>query len=178
MSREEVKELLMIVQAYYPNFNPPDKTVTVNAWFEILKDYEAPIVKAALKVFVTSDSQFAPKVGELLAIIRELVPKSAQMTGLEAWGIVRKAISRGNYYAKEDFEKMPESVQKAIGNYEQIRVWASDTEYNEGVAQSNFLRSYHTVVERQKRQEAIPEDVKALIGQMQTKLIGEKVNEV
>ena len=32
MTREEVQDLLAMVQATYPNYNPPSRTAAVNAW--------------------------------------------------------------------------------------------------------------------------------------------------
>ena len=35
MTREETIKALMTIQAAYPNYKPPDKTVTVNTWHMI-----------------------------------------------------------------------------------------------------------------------------------------------
>ena len=38
MNRNQVIELLSTIQSLYPNFKVENKTFTVNAWFEMLKD--------------------------------------------------------------------------------------------------------------------------------------------
>ena len=47
MTRDEVINILMVIQAAYPNYKPQDKTVAVNTWYMMLKDYEKEVVEAA-----------------------------------------------------------------------------------------------------------------------------------
>ena len=47
MTREETQNLLAMIQATYPNFNPPDRTAAVNAWRMALSDCEWDTVQRA-----------------------------------------------------------------------------------------------------------------------------------
>ena len=68
MTRDDVIKLLMMIQAAYPNYKPPDKTVTVNMWHEMLKEYDEASTMSALKEFIQTDtSGFAPSIGQLIA---------------------------------------------------------------------------------------------------------------
>ena len=48
MTEEQVGKLLMTIQAYYPNYNPPDKKVTLNAWYIMLAEYSEELVLQAM----------------------------------------------------------------------------------------------------------------------------------
>ena len=57
MTRDETKEILMTIQATYPNFKPEDKTITINTWFTLLKDYDRKQIGVALRDFITHDAK-------------------------------------------------------------------------------------------------------------------------
>lgn len=72
MTREEVQDLLAMVQATYPNYNPPSKTAAVNVWYMALEEYSADEVAMAFKAYMkTNTSGFAPAPGQLIAIANE-----------------------------------------------------------------------------------------------------------
>lgn len=83
MTREDVIKMLMVVQASYPNYKPPDKTVTVNLWHEMLQEYDEASVMTALKEFIKTDtSGFAPSIGQIVAKI-DLVKRRMEINHLE-----------------------------------------------------------------------------------------------
>ena len=93
MTRDETKEILMTIQATYPNFKPEDKTITINTWFTLLKDYDRKQIGVALRDFITHDaSGFAPSIGQLTTRVEEIFGKDNEMNELEAWEVVLKAI--------------------------------------------------------------------------------------
>jgi hypothetical protein len=83
MTRDSVIQMLMIIQASYPNYKPPDKTVTVNMWHEMLQEYDEASAMTALKEFIKTDtSGFAPSIGQIIAKI-DLVRKRNEINSLE-----------------------------------------------------------------------------------------------
>lgn len=162
MTRDEVKDLLNVMSATYPNYNPANKTMTVNVWFDVMQDIDGVAAMAALKAYIRSDrSGFAPCPAQIIGLLQDIA--TPQMNENEAWSIVRSAISDGIYHSQERFDKMPEAVQKAVGSPKQIEIWASDPEFNESVIQSNFMRSYRTETERAKKNAVIGMDLSELI---------------
>ena len=149
MTREETQKILMVIQAAYPNYKPQDKSLTVNTWNEMLSDYSYQQVSAALKAYITSDkSGFAPGIGQIISKVN-MLSKPQELNEMEAWSLVSKALRNGNYGAVEEFEKLPETVKEAVGSPENIRNWAtSEYETIETVIQSNFIKTYRSVVER------------------------------
>lgn len=175
MTREETIELLMMVQAAFQNYKPQDKTVAVNTWFLMLADYPYQQVQMALKAYIATDtSGFAPNIGHIIDKI-QMITNPAELNEMEAWSLVSKALRNGNYKSREEFEKLPDLVKEAVGSPENIHNWAqSDIKSIESVIQSNFIKSYRIVVNRQKEMQKLPKDIKAVISSSRT-CIGKEI---
>lgn len=159
----------------YPNYKPNNISETVDVWQMMLSDYDYNLVAMALKAYILSDtSGFAPSIGQLVANI-QTITKPQELSEMEAWSLVRKAIGNGNYGSVEEFEKLPPTIQKAVGSADMIKRWAmSDSNEVSTVIQSNFLRSYRTAVKRDEEYAKMPEDVKKLISSIPTVQIEKK----
>jgi len=164
MTRDETIKLLMVIQSAYPNFKPPDKTVAVDTWYTMLRDMDYNVVQMGLRAYITSDtSGFAPSIGQLINTIY-LTQNPQELNEMEAWALVSKALRNGYYGAVEEFDNLPPLVQKAVGTPDNLRNWSqTNTESVENVIQSNFMRSYRTVVKREEEIKKMPADVQALI---------------
>lgn len=164
MTREETIKLLMVIQSAYPNFKPPDKTVAVDTWYTMLRDMDYNVVQMGLRAYITSDtSGFAPSIGQLINKLHE-VQSPQELNEMEAWFLVSRALRNGYYGAVEEFNKLPPLVQKAVGSPDNLRNWAqTDSESIENVVQSNFMRTYRTVVNRANEYQKMPKDIQALI---------------
>lgn len=164
MTREQVGELLMTIQVYYPNYNPPDKKITLNAWHIMLAEYPEELVLQALRACIaTNTSGFAPDIGQIMSKI-QTISQPQELDGMAAWGLVSKALRNGTYGAVEEFNKLPPLVKQAVGMPDNLKNWAtSDYQTIETVIQSNFLRTYETVVKRANEINRMPDDIKSLI---------------
>lgn len=164
MTRDDAIDILMVIQAAYPNYKQQEKTAAVDIWYMMLKDYECSVVEAALKMYIATDtSGFAPTIGQIIDKIKSVTSPN-ELNGMEAWSIVSKALRNGYYGAEQEFEKLPVTVQKAVGSPDNIRNWAqSDSKSIETVIQSNFMRTYETELKRQNEELKIPADVRQLI---------------
>lgn len=164
MTREQVGKLLMTIQAYYPNYNPPDKEITLNAWYIMLAEYPEELVLQALRACIaTNTSGFAPDVGQIMSKI-QIISQPQQLDGMAAWGLVSKALRNGTYGAVEEFNKLPPLVKQAVGMPDNLKNWATaDYQTIETVIQSNFLRTYETVVKRANEINRMPDNIKSLI---------------
>lgn len=164
MTREQVGKLLMTIQAYYPNYNPPDKEITLNAWYIMLAEYPEELVLQALRACIaTNTSGFAPDVGQIMSKI-QTISQPQELDGMTAWGLVSKALRNGTYGAVEEFNKLPPLVRQAVGMPDNLKNWAtSDYQTIETVIQSNFLRTYEAVVKRANEINRMPDNIKSLI---------------
>lgn len=133
-------------------------------WQMMLDEYSYGQISTALKAYVHSDtSGFAPSIGQLINKLHE-VQSPQELNEMEAWLLVGRALRNGTYGAVEEFNKLPQLVQKAVGSPDNLRNWAqTDSESIENVVQSNFMRTYRTVVNRAKEYQKMPKDIKALI---------------
>lgn len=164
MTREETVKIIRIMSDCYPNYKPNNLSETVDVWQMMLDEYSYNQVSIALKAYVTSDtSGFAPSVGEIVAKI-QLVSQPQELDGMAAWGLVSKALRNGTYGAVEEFNKLPLLVRQAVGMPDNLKNWAtSDYQTIETVIQSNFLRTYETVVKRANEINRMPDNIKSLI---------------
>lgn len=164
MTREQVGKLLMTIQAYYPNYNPPDKEITLNAWHIMLAEYPEELVLQALRACITTNtSGFAPDVGQIMSKI-QTISQPQELDGMAAWGLVSKALRNGTYGAVEEFNKLPPLVKQAVGMPDNLKNWAtSDYQTIETVIQSNFLRTYEAIVKRANEINRMPDNIKSLI---------------
>lgn len=168
MTEKEVRQLLAMTQAVYPNYNPPSREAAVNAWLMCLSEYDNNVVMAAFKAYMTTNtSGFAPAPGQLIEILQTLTQPS-ELNELEAWSIVRKALRNCGYNSEQEFAKLPTVVQKVVGTPQQLKIWACDSEFNENVVSSNFIKTYRTEVKRATELNKMPENVRKLIEMVNT----------
>lgn len=147
----------------YPNYKPNNISETVDVWQMMLSDYDYNLVAMALKAYILSDtSGFAPSIGQLVSKI-QIITKPHELSEMEAWSLVSKAIRNSGYNSVEEFAKLPPVVQKAVGLPEQLRTWALGENYNEQVVSSNFMRCYRTELARYEELSKMPAEIKALI---------------
>lgn len=164
MNKQETIKILTVIQAAYPNYKVQNKETTLELWNEMLFEYSYQQVSAALKAYITSDkSGFAPGIGQIISKVNMLT-KPQELNEMEAWALVSKALRNGNYGAVEEFEKLPETVREAVGSPDNLRNWAtSDYETIETVIQSNFIKTYRSVVERRSVVSSLPQELHEMI---------------
>lgn len=171
MTAEQTGIIMDILTTAYPRFyngpDAPDMGQTLMLWTEMFRDDDVAIVAAAVKALIASDEKgFPPHIGAVKKYIRVLTD-TEEMTELEAWRCVSKALRNSTYGAKEEFAKLPPIVKKLVGSPEQMRTWGmmeSDTVHS--VVASNFQRSYKIVSAREREFAKLPQDVKDIAQQI------------
>lgn len=163
MTREQIQDFLAMIQATYPNFNPPSKTAAVNAWTMALEEYEKKAVHIAFKLYMqTNTSGFAPVPGQIIDKIQTMT-QPQELNEMEAWSLVYKAICNSTYNSVLEFEKLPPLVQKAVGLPDSLREWAMTENLNLEVVMSNFQRVYKAELRRHEELQKMPQNVRNLI---------------
>lgn len=173
MTREETKQILMVVQAAYPNFNPPDRAVTVDIWHRFLGDYTYAQVDAAVDTYIRSDtSGFAPDIGKVIEKLQTLFMESS-LNEMAAWEMVLRAIRNSGYHAEEEFARLPGTIQKAVVSPGQLREWALAEDVDGtwmNVTQSNFMRTYRAVAAREKEMRKLSPEILKLVAGVEGRL--------
>ena len=167
MTRDEFKVLVKGMKAVYAQQTfIPDKDA-FDMWYALLYDLPYKVANIAIQKHMLTE-KFPPTPAEIREkAMQAVTPPETEMSELEAWSLVRKAIRNSGYHAKEDYEKLPEACQMALGNSANLEEWAKmDYEKVESVGQSHFIRNFRTAVLRIKEEQKLPEQTRKLIAEM------------
>lgn len=165
MNRTETLAVMSILKAAYPAYyrdmKRQDAEAVVNLWAEMLSDYPADLVAAAVKAHIAGDRKgFPPHIGAIIAAIGD-ISKPTCLTEGEAWVLVAKALRNSSYGSEKEFAALPETLQRLVGHPSQLREWAMmDAGTVQTVVQSNFLRCYRARMETEKRLAAMPSEIR------------------
>lgn len=171
MTRDEVKALLGLMTTHYSNFRLERPKESVDAWYMFLQEYSNEDILMAYKIYITSNSSgFAPSISQLIGLTNK-TQELADLNVSEAWARVRKAIGKGAYNSKEEFEKLPQDIQRAVGSAEQLHYWATDEHYNDDVVMSIFSRNYQAIQKRETEVRRLPIEAKQRLEQIRQKAL-------
>ena len=165
MTRSETLAVMSILKAAYPGYyrdmKRQDAEAVVNLWAEMLSDYPADLVAAAVKAHIAGDRKgYPPHIGAIIAAIGD-ISKPSCLTEGEAWALVAKALRNSSYGSEKEFAALPETLQRLVGHPSQLREWAMmDADTVQSVVQSNFMRSYRARAESEKRLAAMPQEIR------------------
>lgn len=151
LDRDKFKQLIKGLRTTYPSdwFIPNEEAA--NIWYRCLMDlpYEA-LANGVSKWIMTSSKE--PTVADLRKAAMEFIPKPApELNEQQACALVRKAVRASGWHAKEEFDKLPEICQKAVGSPENLEEWSQmDIDSFESVQMSQFLRNFRVVQNREQ----------------------------
>lgn len=152
ITKEEFKVLIKAMKAVYaqPTFIPDDDAAKV--WYNLLMDIPYNVLQSAIQKHIMI-SPYPPTIADIRTAASSFRAKAydEQLTEMEAWSMVSRAIGRSGYYSEEEFAKLPHLVQKAVGNAGNLKEWAlTPTDAVNSVIQSHFVRNYRAAVQRAK----------------------------
>lgn len=167
MTREETQKLLMMIEATYPNFKISDATPIINSWHLTLQEFSAGDVAIALETFKRTDrSGFAPQVGQLVDCIFK-AQDMTQMSAVEAWGIVSRAVRNSGYHAQEQFDYLKKEyplIAKVVYSPSQLYNWSqTDLVVLEGSIAKQFQISYEIMAKREREYNRMPLEARTKI---------------
>lgn len=171
MTRAEFIQVVLVLESMYDSLKVSQNDFAVEAWYGVLGHIGMDQMQLIIKKHV-AQSRFKPTPNDILTHYVEITEIEPQMSEVEAWGMVKKAIRNATYNSKSEFDKLPEIIQKTIGTADVLKSWAmEESENTDKITGSNFMRSFRDVRERDKQYKVLPNDVKQLISQA-TRLIG------
>jgi len=162
MTREQTAKIIRIIGSTYPSYRPMDTNDAIEIWQVIFNGVSYETVSAALYSYISQNHEFAPTPGQIKEIINHFANPN-ELTESEAWDKVLIALRNGIYGAEEEYARLPEDVQKAIGSPHYLHDLAMQEDVNYSVESSNFFRRYRTAVERRKEIEALPIGVRGKV---------------
>lgn len=171
MNKEETIQVLAILKRAYPFFykdiTKQDAEDILSLWHHMFEDDDVLLVINAVKTFIASDDKgYPPVIGVIKKKMRE-ISQPETMTELEAWTCIKKAVRNSLYNSKQEYDNLPPSIQRLIGDHNVLREWAFiDTTQFETVVQSNFMRSFKEKNEQEKEFLALPKSVRNFSNQI------------
>lgn len=168
MNQTETLQVMAVLRGAYPAFyrdmNRKEAESVVALWAEMFAEDDVKLVAAAVKTLIaTDDKGFPPTIGAVKAKLRQITATPG-LTESEAWNLVAKAIRNSAYESREEFDRLPEDVQRIVGSPEQLKAWSQmDSDSVHSVVASNFQRSYKAISKRREDYQALPGDVKRMI---------------
>lgn len=175
MTKNETLQILNILKIAYPTFykniSKQEALDIVDLWSSMFEEDDVLLVIAAVKAFIaTDDKGYPPVIGVIKKKMREISHPDT-MSEMEAWQLVKKAASNSAYHAKEEFDKLPPTIQKIIGDYQTLKDWGlMDMDKFDTVLQSNFMRSFKISSEREKEFLALPPSVREFSRQIASEM--------
>ena len=184
MTRREALAVMAMLKTAYPTFykdlSKEELNAAVNLWATMFSEESIQVVTEAIKALMCT-LKYPPTIADVKEKIA-LITQPLAMTEMEAWDMVRRAISY--YHANEAFASLPPILQKIVGSPNQLREWAlMNVETVNSVIQSNFMRSYKAKVAQEKEYAMLPESTRQLIQSIAVKMdmkaiTGGKANEI
>lgn len=173
MTKAETAKIMAILETAYPAFykgqSADQKAGALNLWtlHFSARDYQT-VVTAVNRIIATREEGYPPTIGAVNEAIRQ-IEQGDELTGSEAWSIVRRAIGTGIYNSRESWEAFPPEI-KALVTPQQIHEWACDENFNNGVEESNFIKSYNVRLKSFRETKMLPENIRAMIAEVANKL--------
>jgi hypothetical protein len=163
---QEAGKIMDVLRTAYPAFyakqSDEERKTATKLWATMFNDWPLRVVGGAVKAFIATDTRgYPPNIGVIMAKCREITEPEG-MDEAQAWALVKKALRNGIYGSREEFAKLPPEVQRVVHDPAQLKAWAMDEDFNEGVESSNFKRAFRTMQEREREFMALPSDVQRI----------------
>ena len=179
MNKTETVQVITLLAGNYDSIAKKDTTqkqLMINTWQECLGDLDYRLVLQAVKKTII-ESPYPPTIHDIRKNAIEMVNPSNARTPIEAWEEAYKMICNGAYITQEEFDKHSPEVKKFFGSPTQLRAYATNTDFNMDVVRSNFLKQYEVILNREKEQKLLPEQMKNMIGQLAEKMDIKQIGE-
>lgn len=165
MTKSEFAKYAMAIKTYYPRENLLPNQQAMELWYMQLQDIPYPVAEAGLNKWVATN-KWSPSIADLREITSGISRGEMPSWG-DAWDEVMKAIRKyGMYEVDEAMKSLSPLARKATERIGFRNICMSE---NVTTDRANFRMIYETLAEREKTDAQIPQNLKNLIAQMQTK---------
>ena len=170
MTKKEFSMFAMALKTYYPRETLLPNEQAIELWFFQLQDLPYKVAEASLNKWVALN-KWSPSIADIREVASGLM-NGEQADWSEAWESVLHAIDYyGSYRPSEAMESLPPMTREAV---KRIGFYNLCNSENISADRANFRQIYTTLAERERQRAQIPEPLKELIGQIQTKAIEQK----
>ena len=180
MNRVETIQVLTLLSGNYNSIAEKDKTqkdLMIATWLECLGDLDYRLVLQAVKKSIIH-SPYPPTIHEVRKNAIEISNPTTKKTAIEAWNEAVQMISNGLYMTQEQFEKYSPEVRRFFGSVNQVKQLAMlDSDTINSVTKGQFLKQYDVLVQKDREEKMLPDNMKLLIGDLTNKFALDKGDE-
>lgn len=166
MTKQETVKILSVLKTVYPQqFDGTDSRLLVEIWHDSLSDLSYLDIDKAVRAYIsTNNNNFAPSIGKVRSLVVKMnQPEVGRMTAQEAASLIQKAVSNSGYNSREEFAKLPKTIQRIVRDPKVLFDWSQmPIETFQSVILSNFQRSFKVAAEQDFEDAKLPEDLKPL----------------
>jgi len=164
MNKQDIRKLLTLAIANFPNIQEKDMKPTAELWERMLSDLPYKVAEAAL-IRVLSINKFFPTIAD----IREAAANNKEqgISWIESWGEAQKAIRKFSSYDEPGgLNSLSPVTRKVMENIGWKNFCLSE---NEEVLRGQFRMAFEVVDKREREVNKLPEELKQIIGQVSEK---------
>lgn len=180
MNKTETTQVITLLAGNYDSIAKKDKIqkqLMINTWQECLGDLDYKLVLQAVKKTII-ESPYPPTIHDIRKNAVEMVNPTTKRTAIEAWSEAYSMICGGLYMTQEQFDMASPEVKKFFGNVRQVKELAqTDIEVVNTVTKGQFLKQYDVLIDREKEQKLLPQNMQDFIGQLADKMSVKQLGE-
>ena len=180
MNKAETVQVITLLAGNYDSVAKKDATqkqLMINTWQECLGDLDYKLVLQAVKKTII-ESPYPPTIHDIRKNAVEMVNPTTKRTAIEAWSEAYSMICGGLYMTQEQFDMASPEVKKFFGNVRQVKELAqTDIEVVNTVTKGQFLKQYDVLIDREKEQKLLPQNMQDFIGQLADKMSVKQLGE-
>ena len=174
MTEQETRKVLASIYVLFKReksvLNSEEKNMEVRLWTKAFANVPYSKVSSAVETYIYTDrSGFAPTIGAINGILNE-ADKASEIDEETAWLMVRKAVRNSLHHADREWEKLPSSVQNAVGGIGQLKEWAWYTDDQMEKAGRSFKKAYSNQISRAVAEKNMPNNLKSFSGELADRL--------
>ena len=157
MNKNDVLKMLNILQVTYPNFykgfSKQELQEAVNLYQEMFKDDDSKLVFVALKEVINT-SEYPPTIATIKNKMYNMTHTNDNNT--ELWNKLKNAIGRSNYYAQEEYDKLPNILKDYVRSPNRLQEMASmDSDVINSVEKGIFMKQIENIKQNYRVDEII-----------------------
>lgn len=162
MDKKQFAIFTMALKTYFPRENLLPNEQAMELWFGQLQDIPFEVAEAGLNKWV-SLNKWSPTIADIREMATTIKFGEIPDWG-EAWQEVQNAVRRyGSYRPNEALDSMSPLTRKATERIGFTNICMSE---NPSSDRANFRMVYENLVEREKKDIQIPQNLKNLISQI------------
>ena len=172
MKLEEAGGVLQILYAAYPHIykmgNTEQAQQTIDLYFSMFGEYPIDVVLVALKNYIRSNKDF-PSIAGIQEQINLL---QGEQSPAELWTALEKAIGRSAYNYVNEFNRLPDVVQRWLGEPITLhKLSQQDIATTQSVTRGQFLKSIDGIRAKDKAMASLPDNLKNDIKKLGDKMV-------